>query len=282
MKPPGEIAVVERFAPLRMHLLELLGSLSHDDWDRRTAASGWSVKDIAAHLLGGDIGILSRERDGFHTSNKPIQTYNDLVTLVDSLNDQWVVAARRISPRLLRELLAITGPQVDAYFSSLDLHALGESVGWASPTPAPVWLNIARELTERWHHQQQIRDATAKPPLYDPFFLSPVLQTFVRAVPHSFRNEGSPVGTVVRFEISGDAGGVWFLIRTHNAWQLSLESEVEPRTDVVVSQDLAWRIFTKGISPKRAQSSAIIRGDIALALPIFRTVAVIGSVALDA
>lgn len=282
MKPPSEIAVVERFAPLRMRLLELLESLSDDDWARRTAAPAWSVKDIAAHLLGGDIGILSRERDRFHPSSKPIQTYNELVILVDTLNDQWVLAARRISPRVLRELLAITGPLVEAHLSSLDLHALGEPVSWAGPTPAPVWFDIAREFTERWHHQQQIRDATARPPLYDPFFLSPVLQTFVRALPHSFRNEECPAGTVVRFEISGNAGGVWFLIKTPGAWQLSLESGVEPRSDVVVPQDLAWRMFTKGISPKKARSSAIVRGDIALALPIFRTVAVIGSAAPDA
>jgi hypothetical protein len=64
-----------------------------------------------------------------------------------------------------------------------------------------LWFDIAREFTEHWHHQQQIRDATGQPPLYDPYLLSPVLDTFVRALPHSFPHAAAPEGTVVRLEI---------------------------------------------------------------------------------
>lgn len=74
--------------------------------------------------------------------------------LVNRLNQEWVVAARRMSPRLLRELLALIGPQVESYFSSLDVEAIGSPVSWAGPDPAPVWFDIAREFTERRHHQQ--------------------------------------------------------------------------------------------------------------------------------
>jgi hypothetical protein len=192
------------------------------------------------------------------------------------LNAEWVVAARRMSPHLLRELLAFTGPQVEAYFSSLDPQAIGGPVSWAGPDPAPVWLDIAREYTERWHHQQQIRDATGNPPLYDPYFLSPVLDTFMRALPHSFRNTPATDGTVVRFEISGSAGGVWFLVRDGNAWKLAVESEVAPRADVVLPQDTAWRMFTKSVDEERARSVALIRGDSRLVSPLFTTVSVIG------
>jgi len=41
----------------------------------------------------------------------------------------------------------------------------------------------------------------------------------VRALPHAFRH------TSVRFEISGDSGGVWFVLRTGAAWELPLESD---------------------------------------------------------
>jgi hypothetical protein len=57
------------------------------------------------------------------------------------------------------------GPIVDAYFASLDLDSLGGPVSWAGPEAAPVWFGVAREYTERRHHQQQIRDATGRPPL---------------------------------------------------------------------------------------------------------------------
>ena len=276
MKRPGEIVVVDRFVPLRRQLLKLLADLSEDDWARPTAAPRWSVKDLAAHLLGGDIGILSRKRDGFRPPGTVIGAYSELVDLVNRLNEEWVLAARRMSPLLLRELLAFTGPEVEAYFSSLDLEAMGDPVSWAGPDPAPVWFDIAREFTERWHHQQQIRDATGNPPLYDPYFLSPVLDTFVRALPHGFRNAAAPDGTVVRFEISGNAGGVWFLIKTGDVWDLALESEVAPAADVVLPQDVAWRMFTKGIDGKGARALAVIRGDADLVSPIFRTIAIIG------
>jgi uncharacterized protein (TIGR03083 family) len=276
MKRPGEIAVVDRFAALRTQLLGVLADLSADDWARPTAAPGWSVKDVAAHLLGGDVGILSRKRDGFCPPGAVFQTYGELVELVNRLNREWVQAAQRMSPRLLCELLAFTGPQVEAYFLSLDVLALGEPVSWAGPDPAPVWFDLAREFTERWHHQQQIRDATGKAPLYDPYFLAPVLDTFVRALPYSFREVPAPDRTVVRFEISGGAGGVWFLVRRGDAWELVLEAEGGAAAEVVVPQDTAWRMFTKGVEWERARASAAIRGDIELASWIFKSVAVIG------
>ncbi len=276
MTRPSPIDVSGRFAPLRTRLLELLASLSEGDWARPTAAPRWSVKDVAAHLLGGDIGNLSRKRDGFRPQAVGAVTYGELVGLVNRSNEEWVSATRRMSPRLLCELLAFTAPQVEACFAAADPAAMGVPVSWAGPGPAPAWFDIAREFTERWHHQQQIRDATANPPLYDPYFLAPVLDTFVRALPHGFRRVGAPEGTAVRFEISGDAGGVWFVVRTGGAWELALDCGARPAAEVVLPQDAAWRMFTKGVEAKTAFAQATTRGDPMLAAPIFGTVAVIG------
>lgn len=275
MTSPDKIIVVDRFAPLRTHLLTLLADLGEDDWARPTAAPRWSVKDVTAHLLGGDISILSGKRDGFRSSHK-VESYDQLVELVDRLNAEWVLAARRMSLRLLREFLAFSGPEVEKCFASLDPMEMTGPVGWAGPDPAPVWFDLAREFTERWHHQQQIRDATGRPPLYDPYFLSPVLDTFVRALPYAFRNAMAPTGTFVRFEISGGSGGVWFLHRGEEAWNLFLDSTAEPVTNVVLPQDTAWRLFTKGIGREKARSLAVITGEADLASPIFATTAIIG------
>jgi uncharacterized protein (TIGR03083 family) len=275
MNSPDKIIIVDRFAPLRAHLLTLLSELSEDDWARPTAAPRWSVKDVATHLLGGDISILSGKRDGFRPAQE-INSYHQLVELVDRLNCEWVLAARRLSPRLIRELLAFCGPEVEACFSSLDPMRMGGSVDWAGPDPAPVWFDLAREFTERWHHQQQIRDATGRPPLYDPYFLAPVLDTFVRALPHAFRKATAPGGSSVRFEISGEAGGVWYLYQAEDSWTLLLDSPAEPVTNVVLPQDLAWRLFTKGIDREKARSLAVIGGRTDLAAPIFATTAIIG------
>ena len=275
MKTPDSIIVIDRFAPLRNHLLTLLADLTDDDWGQPTAAPGWSAKDVALHLVGGDIAILSGKRDAFRLPQQ-IDTNDQLVQLIDRLNREWVVAARRMSPRLLRELLAFCGPQVEACFASLDPMAMGGPVSWAGPDPAPVWFDIAREFTERWHHQQQIRDATGRSPLYDPYFLRPVLDTFVRALPYTFRNTPAPPGTSVCLEISGDAGGVWYVHRTAEAWTLLLDSPTEPATSVILPQDVAWRVFTKGMNREKARSAAVISGSVGLATPIFSTIAIIG------
>ena len=82
-----------------------------------------------------------------------------------------------------------------------------------------------------------------------------MLDAFVRALPYNFRDVDATEGTVVRFEISGEAGGVWFLIRVGQAWELSVESEGGAAADVVVPQDTAWRMFTKGIDAEQARAA---------------------------
>ena len=133
------------------------------------------------------------------------------MAFIDGLNRVWVEATRRMSTRVLCDLLGFTGPQAEAYFRSLDPFAIGDPVEWAGPEPQPQWLDIAREYTERWHHQQQIRDATDRPGLYEPRMFAPVLDTFVRAIPHTFRNVDEPEGTLVQLDVTGDGGGEWVL-----------------------------------------------------------------------
>ncbi len=275
MKTPGPILVAHLFPELLDALLDLLGSLSAEQWQRPTACAGWSVKDVAAHLLGGDVGVLSRQRDGYRPSGaEEIRGWDDLVALINRLNAQWVAAAGRLSPRLLTDLLAFTGEQTAAYFRSLDPHALGEPVSWAGPEPAPVWLDLAREYTERWHHQQHIRDAVDRPGLTEPRYLSPVLDAFVRALPHTYRDVAAPAGTLVALTITGDAGGRWLLRREDGIWSLYEGSE-PAAAEVTLDPDTAWRTFTKGVSPETARQNAQIAGDERLARQMLAATAII-------
>lgn len=59
MNPLPPINAVPLFPEERAALLEVLSSLALDDWSRDTACPGWSLKDIAAHLLADDFGRLS-------------------------------------------------------------------------------------------------------------------------------------------------------------------------------------------------------------------------------
>ena len=210
------VAVTHLFPPERASLLELLSALSAGQWQGPTVCPGWSVKDVALHLLGDDIDLLSRRRDGAAPADTPSTPvgFQELVTSLDRLNQSWVEATHRISSRLLCELLTVTGAATERYLASLEPFAVEESVSWIRPDPVPNWLDVARQYTERWTHQQQIRDAVGVPGLQEPAFLAPVLATFVHALPRAFTDVSAAVGTTVEVVIAGEAGGSWVLTRT--------------------------------------------------------------------
>jgi hypothetical protein len=85
----------------------------------------------------------------------------------------------------------------------------------------------------------------------DPSFLSPVLDTFVRALPYAYRNTTSPTNTCVRLEVSGEAGRTWFVSNREEAWMLLLDSTAKAAANVVMPPDVEWRLFTKGIDRER-------------------------------
>jgi uncharacterized protein (TIGR03083 family) len=275
MKTPEPILVAHLFPELRHHLLELLESLTDKEWSLPTAARLWTVKDTALHLLGGDMGILSRKRDAFTPSGRSLEKWEDLVAFINELNHTWLQATRRLSTRVLIDLLAYTGPQVEAYFSGLDPYALGDPVSWTGPNPAPAWLDLAREYTERWHHQQQIRDAASRPGLYVPHLFAPVLDAFVRALPHTFRDVKATDGTIVQLTIEGSAGNQWCLRRASNFWELLVGASKQAVSDVRLASEDAWKIFTRGYRGSEAIKRARIRGDQNLGLKILETVSVI-------
>lgn len=279
MKQPEPVLVVDLFPTERAQLLRLLSDLSEEEWSRPTVCAGWSVKDIAQHLLADDMGVLSRHRDGFYDHSFRLDGgsdgWADIIALVNVLNDIWVKATRRISPRLLCELLGLTGRQLHEYYASLNPFVIGGPVGWAGPDPAPVWLDIAREYTERWLHQQHIRDALDKPGVKEKRLFAPVLATFVRALPHTFRDVDAANETAVGLVITGEAGGEWSVVRQGERWVLWEGVPPNAASLVTIEQDLAWRLFTKGVSKEEALQQVQVEGERFLGLNVLETVSIL-------
>jgi uncharacterized protein (TIGR03083 family) len=275
MKPPPPVQILDVLPEERERFLELLADLDDAAWRRPTGCPGWTVHDVALHLLGDDLGLLSRMRDGV-TAFSPGPD-EPIVPFINRLNAEWVISTRRLSPRVLLDLLRLAGEQTHAHFSSLDPFTLGETVSWAGPEPAPHWLGIAREYTERWVHQQQIREALAAPILAEPRLFAPVLATFVRALPHTFRDVAAPAGTTVSLRIEGDAGGEWSVARSSaGRWELFEGLPTGPPDALVkLDQDTAWRLFTKGIGGRVAERRASIEGHAPLGRNVLRTVAIL-------
>jgi uncharacterized protein (TIGR03083 family) len=278
LTPPGRVDTAPLFPELLRGLLELLSGLEPGQWEQPTVCGDWDVKAVALHLLGGEVGLLSRRRDAFTPPGGPegFAGWDDLVAFIDELNHSWVRAARRLSPPLLVDLLGHLGRQTCTYVAGLDPEAPGDVVAWAGQEPAPIWLEVAREYTERWHHQQQIRDAVGRPGLREPRHLGPVIAAFVRALPRTLRDREAPLDTAVTLRVDGAAGGSWTCVREDGGWTLWSGSPGRASAELVLPEDVAWRLFTKGLRPEEAGARGRATGDADLARALLRTVSIIG------
>jgi uncharacterized protein (TIGR03083 family) len=276
MHTPAPLLLIDLFPALDTALADLLRSLSAEDWQKPTVARLWTVKDVAAHLLDGNIRKISMVRDGYF-GEKPenIHSYADLVHFLNGLNADWVKATRRISPPMLIELLESTGREVYQTLKQLDPYGKALfPVAWAGEQESQNWFDIAREYTEHWHHQQQIRLAVNKPGLLDQQFYFPLLDTFMRALPHTYRHTQAVEGTLVKVTITGEGGGQWYVWRHADQWQLVTHETSPPLAEVTIPGELAWQLFTKAITPAVAREKVNISGPAYLGEPILQMVAV--------
>jgi uncharacterized protein (TIGR03083 family) len=258
-------------------LIDLLSALDPHEWDLQTVAPLWKVRDVAAHLLDTALRKLSLVRDACYVEATDIRSPQDLIALVNRLNREGVAVYRRHSPQVLIAMMKLATNQSAVFHESLDPFAVAAfNVSWAGEETSLNWFDTARELTERWHHQQQIRVATHRPGIMTPELYHPVLDCFLRGLPHTFREVEASQGTIVLLEISGDCGGQWFLERGAAGWNLRRGSGSEVAARVIVPQELAWRLFTKGIDRNSARAQLRIDGDQALGEKILNLTAIVG------
>lgn len=258
-------------------LLELLRVLTPADWQRPTLAGQWKVKDVAAHLLDGQVRKLSLVRDGYRSAAASFAPGEDLAAFVNRLNREGVGHYARLSPPVLISLMERASAEFCAFHEALDPFAPAAfGVSWAGEEKSANWFDTARELTERWHHQQQIREAVGKPGIMTRELYFPVLDTFMRVLPKTYGDKPAPPGTLLRVDVAGRCGGTWRLRRGEGAWRLTAAASAEPAAAIEIPQEIAWRIFTKGIAREEAAAAISVRGDRDLGLYLLNAVAIVG------
>ena len=275
MRPPEPVLTAHLLPGLLEHLITLLEPLEPGEWDAPTGCPGWSVHDVSAHILGDNVGQLSIGRDGYRKSWIVVDDWAGLVRELNRLNEQWVEAMKRTSPRVMIDALKSTGRLVNEYLQSLDPREIGPVVNWASPDPAPFWLHVAREYTEYWHHQQQIREAVGRSLLTDPRWFAPVLATFAHALTRAYRDTAAPLGTTVRVTIAGDRGGTWLVARSPSRWALYRDEAAAIAAHVTIDEMDAWKLFTRSIDKGIVESRIDLQGDRELGLKVLDTVSII-------
>ncbi len=211
---------------------------------------------------------LSQERDGELSGLINMSDRQIFPRLLAEKNQRWVDAARVMSRRVVEDLPQWSGEQVDALHAGRDLLDEGW-VSWASDEPVPYWFNLAQEFTERWVHQQQMREAVDRVEDHD-VTLPDVLRTFIWAFPHQFR--GAVGARVIRMRI--DPLGDWTLSATDDGgWNLSTGSPGSADARLHLTADAAWRMLTGAEVPA---ASITAEGDAAIveALSMVRAIIV--------
>jgi hypothetical protein len=259
------IETLPLFAELDRLLLELLRPLPPAAWEQQTLAPRWKVMDVALHLLDGNLRTLSMLRDG-HFGVAPtgdVSTHAGLVEFLNQLNADWLTATRRLSPAVVCWLLELTGREYTAFLHTLDPWAPATfAVAWAGEAESVNWFHVAREYTEKWHHQQQIRQALGlgEDALLTPALYRPYLQTSMRALPHHYRTVLAPEGTQLRVQISGPAAEEWQLLRTADHWVLTPE-RTAPDATVTIEGAVAWQLFSNELDAAAAARHVRIEGE---------------------
>jgi uncharacterized protein (TIGR03083 family) len=276
-KDLGPILTAHLLPKIESMLVELLRSLTHEEWDAQTVCPKWKVKDVAAHLLDTQLRKLSLARDRYAPHSPAIGSSFDLVAFINRLNEEGVMIYGRLSPKVLISIMELASRESVAYHQSLDPFAPAQfAVSWAGEEVSLNWFDTARELTERWHHQQQIRLAVNRPGILTPELYHPVLDCFMRALPHTYRDVPAGPGTLLQFDVSGECGGTWWLFRDGHAWRLVKDSFGQLASRTTIPQAIAWRIFTKGIDQTSAAAEVAVEGDSTLGLHILSMKAIVG------
>lgn len=270
------ILTAELFRPLSRELLHLLRGLPPEAWGRTTTPRGWSVADVTAHLLDGDLRRISVDRDGHHgpAPEGPLEDFRDLVRHLDGLNETWVHAARRVSPALLIQLLEFSTAHVASVMEQADPHGPATfPVAWAGVHQEACWLDVGREYTERWHHQDQIRRTAGAPALDDPHFLRPALELSLLALPRVYSGVPSPAETRILLEVSGAFDACWSLTSSgdeERGWTVTSENPgpVKPACRIQADALCLTRLLLNTLSRPEVEVCLSVDGDHRLAQPL--------------
>ncbi len=266
------------FREERRVLIDLLGEFGTEDWTRPTACPGWSVLDLACHLVGDDLGLLSRLRDGHFGTTPPEESTGDgaaFATWLDALQDAWVGATRRLSPRLAIDLLTWTAPQVVDMLSAQDPAERAATVTWASPDLVPRWLDQARELSEQWIHRQQLEQAVGRPSDLSGGTASAVLDALRWAYPHRLSALSARDGDTVDITVTGPIERRWLLEYGDAGWSFVDKQGGRVIARANISADHYWRLLTNNM-PAAEQRHLDVTGDPAVVEVMLETRAIIG------
>lgn len=155
-----------------------------------------------------------------------------------------------------------TGQLSCNYYRTLNpFDKAGLAVDWAGESESKNWMHIAREYSEKWLHQEQIRDAVGKPGLMTRELFYPFIDIVMLALPHTYRAVEADDGTIVQLTATTELGGSWFLERRDHTWKLQKNILSSPAVELRIDPATAWKLFSKSMTPEQAIGTVTLTGD---------------------
>ncbi|MFB9237201.1 maleylpyruvate isomerase family mycothiol-dependent enzyme [Plantactinospora siamensis] len=184
--------LAETIAAWRHSLDAVVGlgeSLADRDWDAPTECPDWSVRDVYAHLVGGELWMAAGhprpERGLAHIAAEPVAARRGrpATEVLEELREVREVRYRQLTD-------APPDPDEPAY------------AAWGQPVPlGMLWLHRAFDL---WVHEQDIRRAVARPGNLGSPGARAARALFIAALPAVVaKRAGAPPGSVVRVTVRG-------------------------------------------------------------------------------
>lgn len=274
------IDTIELFPDLSSALIILLKELNHSSWNKPSPVKDRTVKDIVSHLIDSSLRRLSIQRDRYtgNSVQADIRSYDELIRFIQVLNKEWMRVTDRLSPEILIDLLEYSEAALYEFFKTLDPEAKAIfPVQWAGHAESKNWFDIAREYTEKWHHQMQIRIALDKPLLMHKKFIKPLYDTFMVGLPHLYRElKAYPSGETIEIKLTGSLNKCWYLEKKGDSWVLVDHLENNVTTRIQFPEDDAWKIFTNTDRDKEKYISKLkIDGNTQLGLKLLDFVTVL-------
>ena len=272
------IKTVDLFPELSDNLIDLLENLSDDEWAKPTCLPGRTVKDVASHILDAScLRRLSAQRDNYTGKNVNINSHSELIAFVQKMNSDWIAATKHLSPKILIFLLRAMEKEIYNFLKALEPYKTAFwPVAWAGEEKSLNWFDIARDYTEKWHHQMQIREAVDKTEadIFETKYVLPIYETFMKALPFTYKDVKAEDNTLIVVRITGECGGNWFLYRNNNAWELSSGDRGQLKAEIIIQDIVAWKLFTNSIRENK-KSYLQIKGDTILGQKISDMVTVL-------
>ena len=229
----------------------LVGDLTPEQWLAPTPCPGWDVRDQVAHIVAAEYVLAGRLGTPGETPDAELYASVGM----------FMVDVREEPPRsLLERFREITAERLATL---CDLSA----EEWTAETWTPVGPGTGDRLVrlrvfDCWMHEQDIRDALARPGHDDGPAAEIALDEITRALPYALaRSAGVPDGSVVTIETSGPAGRTWHIGVEAGRGRLVEQPGGEPGAWLRLPTGVFTRLCGGRIDPATALSSVEIEGD---------------------